>query len=400
MTSPATIVVLDGEQRAALAVVRSLGRQGYAIHLASATAKPLAGASKFAISETLLPDPHAGSRPYASAVADLANRVGADRIIPVAESSTLAVLEHREMFGDSVIPTATLDSFRRACDKHAVLATASTLGIAVPAQRVIAGPPTLSLDLPSELFPAVVKPIRSVAGEDGARRKVGVHYARTAEDVRLIQYNLGESAGPFLVQTRIHGPGMGIFLLRWNGHFLARFAHRRLREKPPSGGVSVACESLAPPAQLLAQSESLLSALDWQGVAMIEYKVDAQTGIPYLMEVNPRFWGSLQLAVDAGVDFPAILAAASMGREYPAPDNWRVGVRLRWYLGGIDHLIARTLHSRADLALSDTEPGWLPTAAAIFTPYRPRQRGEVFRFDDPGPGARELVSWLQELWPR
>ena len=42
---------------------------------------------------------------------------------------------------------------------------------------------------------------------------------------------------------------------------------------------------------------------------MVEFKLDARDGVAKLMEINGRFWGSLQLAVDAGVDFPAILSA-------------------------------------------------------------------------------------------
>ena len=82
----------------------------------------------------------------------------------------------------------------------------------------------------------------------------------------------------------------------------AVFAHRRLREKPPSGGVSVYRESVAPDPSLVARAAALLAGLGWRGVAMVEMKTDARTGTPYLMEVNGRFWGSLQLAVDAGVD--------------------------------------------------------------------------------------------------
>ena len=49
--------------------------------------------------------------------------------------------------------------------------------------------------------------------------------------------------------------------------------------------------------------QELLDELNWHGVAMVEFKV-TEDGTPYLMEINTRFWGSLQLAIDAGVDFP------------------------------------------------------------------------------------------------
>src|SRR5439155_25387070 len=113
-------------------------------------------------------------------------------------------------------------------------------------------------------------------------------------------------AGGVLLQEFVAGRGEGVFLLTDRGRPLARFAHRRLREKPPWGGVSVLSEAIAPDPELLAGSERLLAELALTGVAMVEFR-RAPGGPAYLMEVNPRLWGSLQLAIDAGVDFPSML---------------------------------------------------------------------------------------------
>jgi predicted ATP-grasp superfamily ATP-dependent carboligase len=392
-----TVIALDGEHRAALAVVRSLGRRGCLIHVGSSSRYSLAGGSRFAVSETLLPDPLAGSDDYASAVAKLAQDHGAEVLLPVTEASSLALLERRDRFPGVHIPTSELDHFRRACDKAAVLSLARNLGIAVPGQWTVTGEPGRPPDIPQERFPVVVKPARSVVGREGKRWKVGVRYARTADQLVQVLRELGPEAGPFLIQARIDGPGIGVFLLRWGGEVIASFAHRRIREKPPSGGVSVCCESVVLPDPLLAQSAALLAALDWSGVAMIEYKRDARSGESYLMEVNPRFWGSLQLAIDAGVDFPWYLVQAALGQRVEPVSQWRVGVRSRWCWGDIDHLIARLRHSRVDLDLPDDAPGVLRTALSVLVPWRPGQRGDVFRFTDPVPAVRETVAWVRAL---
>ena len=162
------------------------------------------------------------------------------------------------------------------------------------------------------------------------------------------------AAFPLLLQERVVGPGVGIFLLIWDGVLRATFAHRRLREKPPSGGVSVYRESIAADPALVERSRQLLAHFGWQGVAMVEYKVDERTGIPVLMEINGRFWGSLQLAVDAGVDFPRLLIDCAEGK--PTRRTRRritVGSRLRWWWGDVDQLLLRLRHSGADLGLPD-----------------------------------------------
>src|SRR5262245_57436298 len=284
-----SVLVPDGEQRAALAVVRSLGRHGVKVHVASHIRRSLAGGSRFAASESLVPDPIKGAEGYATAIA----RLSADRetpvILPATEASTMALLEHRNLLGPVRIATSDLTRFRRATDKAALMALASQLDVDVPAQWTLESVEDID-KVPTQRYPLVVKPARSVVTGVAGRRKVGVRYARDRAELAEIIRWLGPEAGPFLLQARISGPGVGIFLLRWNGSILATFAHRRIREKPPSGGVSVCCESIEASSELVGQSVRLLEALDWEGVAMVEDKQDRRTGRHYLMEINPRFW--------------------------------------------------------------------------------------------------------------
>jgi predicted ATP-grasp superfamily ATP-dependent carboligase len=187
-----------------------------------------------------------------------------------------------------------------------------------------------------------------------------------------------------------------VFLLLWNGQLKAAFSHRRIREKPPSGGVSVYRESIPLDPELLTRSRALLDAFEWDGVAMIEYKVDERTGMPYLMEINGRFWGSLQLAVDAGVDFPALLAALALGLDPEPVTTYRVGVRSRWWWGDVDHLLARLRRSPEALALPPGSPGRWRALADFLTLHR-TDRNEILRSDDPRPFLRETGQWVQGL---
>jgi predicted ATP-grasp superfamily ATP-dependent carboligase len=225
--------------------------------------------------------------------------------------------------------------------------------------------------------------------------KLGVEYAADAADLRRKLEALPEAAFPVLLQERINGLGVGLFVLRWEGEVIARFAHRRLREKPPSGGVSVYRESIAVDPELARRADLLLDRFGWNGVAMIEFKVDAATGTPYLMEINGRFWGSLQLAVDAGVDFPRLLAEAAMGRRPSPVRDYRLGVRSRWWMGDVDVLLARFLHSDQALSLPADAPGRIRAIADFLRLWWPGDVSEVQRWGDPAPGFRELRQWLR-----
>jgi predicted ATP-grasp superfamily ATP-dependent carboligase len=314
-----------------------------------------------------------------------------DVVLPLTEAAMLALLPERESLGAD-LPCASAESFRRISDKGLLLETAREVGISVPEQRTIAGPaPESWAGLETMGFPLVLKPSRSVAGG----MKLSVQHAADATELESARRRLPAEAYPLLTQRRIVGPGVGIFLLVWNGEMRAVFSHRRLREKPPAGGVSVYRESIAAEPGLVAKSRALLERFDWRGVAMVEYKVDEATGTPYLMEINGRFWGSLQLAVDAGVNFPALLVALARGESPPKMDRYRTGIRSRWWLGDVDHLLARLRKTDAELALPPGSPGRVRAILDFLTLWRPGDVSEVFRWSDPAPGLYELWAWFQ-----
>ncbi|MEW5928714.1 MAG: ATP-grasp domain-containing protein [Gemmatimonadota bacterium] len=391
----ATVLVTDGEQRAALAAVRSLGRAGHAVYACSPRRRSLAGASRWCRAHATVPDPLRDPAGYVAALRALVARHGVDVLLPISEPSLLAVLPERDSLG-ALVPFAGLAEFERICDKAAVMEAARAVGIGVPEQRAVASAAEArALDPAGLRFPLVLKPSRSVVQEDGVRAKSAVAHVRDAAALRAALAALPAGAYPVLLQERIVGPGVGIFVLLWDDEVVAAFSHRRIREKPPSGGVSVYRESHPLDPALLERSVALLRAFAWRGVAMVEFKVDAATGTPYIMEINGRFWGSLQLALDAGVDFPALLLEAAAGRKPRPVRGYRAGVRLRWTWGEVDHLLARARRSREELALPDDEPGLGGAVARFLAAFGPGSRDEVFRPSDPLPALRETVDWLR-----
>ena len=388
-----SIVVTDGEQRSALAVVRSLGRAGHSVHVCASTAHSLAGASRFSDGATIVPDALTNPDGFVAALAQVVTARQAKILLPISEAALLAVLPDRHKFR-CIIPFSDAEWFERICDKGDVLRAASVLGIDVPVQRVLIsrGDLTSLRDMP---FPIVLKPSRSVAGSRGSRVKTGVLYAADVHGLTTALRSLPDAAFPVLCQQRIEGLGTAVSLMVWDGEVKAAFAHRRLREKPPSGGVSVLRESIPLDAALLAKSVSLLHEFRWQGVAMVEYKVATTTGRPYLMEINGRFWGSLQLAIDAGIDFPLLLAQSAMGMAVAPRLSYPSGVRTRWEWGEVDHLLARLRHSPSDLSLPADAPTRVQAAKAFLEGFSTDVRCEVFSLDDIRPFVRESLNWVR-----
>jgi predicted ATP-grasp superfamily ATP-dependent carboligase len=298
----------------------------------------LAGASTYCSESFSYPSPTADLRAFLSTIKAECVQRGIRVIFPMAEISTATVLKHREEFKDIEVPFVEFPAFDAVTDKWNLLRMAQRLGITIPQTHYIGDAQSLQRVYPTLKFPVVLKPCRSKIWANGHCTAASVQYAESVRELeRTVERYAYFRSSPFLLQEYIRGQAHGIFALYDRGKLVASFAHRRLRENPPSGGVSVLCESVEKNPEAWRMARTLLDHVAWHGVAMAEFKVSAD-GTPYLMEVNGRFWGSLQLAIDAGVDFPWLLYQLATGRAMDPVDGYRTGVRSRCLLGDLTRL--------------------------------------------------------------
>lgn len=389
------LLLTDGDTRPALAAVRALGRAGHEVIVAAERQPALAAASRFCSDFEAHASPVDDPEGFIADIKSVVARRRVDVLFPMTEVTTLLVTGNRTALPYSCsLPFADTSAIATASDKAQVVALAQELGVPTPATHVVADV-AATVSIPGNLpFPIVVKPSRSRIRTRSGWISTGVSYAtdRTALQARL--EHLPAAAFPVLLQERIEGPGRGIFACFDRGRPVVFFAHRRLREKPPSGGVSVLCESVAADPLALDYAARLLGRLGWHGVAMVEFKEDRRDGSMRLMEINARFWGSLQLAIDAGVDFPCILADLAVGRAPAAPPGYRLGVRSRWLAGDVDALLMMLTRSRRRLDLPPSHPGRIATLWAFLHLWGTDLHYEIERRDDPGPSRLE---WQRHL---
>jgi predicted ATP-grasp superfamily ATP-dependent carboligase len=284
------------------------------------------------------------------------------------------------------------EAFWRASDKNTIRELAASLG--VPTPRTTLFNTAEGGVTPDVEMPCVVKPARPIVRTARGWAKTAVVLVHSREELVATLDAHPEWYSPALIQEVIFGEGLGVFALCEHGAPRIRFAHRRLREKPPWGGVSVLRESAALEQEAAEYASRLLSALGWHGVAMVEFKRDLVTRVPYLMEVNARFWGSLQLAVDAGVNFPLEAVRLWLGKPVGSQPEYRVGVRSRWLLGDLDHLLLR-LTANGSVPMPSTPLRELLMDFVMF--LRRDTKYEVESWRDPGPSLEELRAYLRDL---
>ena len=384
------VLVLDALQRSALSVTRSLGKQGICVITADEYPNALAGCSRYSEKYVTYPSPQTKPDEFLISLENLIKKQNIGTVFPMTELTSELVIQNRDALHGITIPFPSIDKVNLLADKSSLMRLASSINIPVPQTWYVDNPPALPFDLNDLPYPVVLKPARSWLYTNGHWLHTSVKFADSPQHAKdILQSHVEFQNHPFMIQECVSGAGQGIFALYEHGKALAFFAHRRLREKPPHGGVSVLSESIAPPPSLLSDARALLDKAHWHGIAMVEYKVSGDEY--YLMEINTRFWGSLQLAIDAGVDFPYMLYQVSNGNKLEPMNDYKTGIRLRWLLGDIDNLYLTV----RDKHISVTDK--FKALGRFLSPSPLKTRHEVNRLDDLGPFKFELSQYLKDL---
>jgi predicted ATP-grasp superfamily ATP-dependent carboligase len=329
------VLLTDAWTRKALSAVRSLGTVGVEVH--AVTHKRLSPAiySKYVHRSHVLCDPSKEPDAYLDEIDGLLRSERFECLMPFEEASIELFLSARDSIEKhTVLPLPAAEAFRKANDKWEVLQLATAIGVPAPRTFLPASEQEAEAAMKELGLPLIIKP---VAGS-GSR---GLNKVVSEEEFGHLYRAAAERHGRLLVQEYIpsEGQGMGVGVLADQGAVLVDFSYKRLREFPVNGGPSTLRESTDDP-QLKEYAAKVVQALAWDGVAMVEFKLDPRDGLPKLIEVNPRFWGALDLAWVSGVNFPDLLLKWSTGEPISQP-RYRTGVRGRWLLpGDVAHFLA------------------------------------------------------------
>jgi protein-tyrosine-phosphatase/predicted ATP-grasp superfamily ATP-dependent carboligase len=395
------ILVTDAHSRAALGAIRSLGRLGHSVvaGYAEGTERPAVTWSRYCSGEIRYPAPDRQQAAFRDWICDQGRRGWIDVILPVAETSVVAVAAVRaELAGQALAIVPSDLALRYTLSKFH--ATRLALDIGVPS------PDTVFVSDGNELkycherlstlgYPVVLKSDNYVTASGGYAPGRTV-VARDADQVQTALEELEQLRTPVIAQQFVMGEGVGAFLLHFDGRTRLWFAHRRLHEVPYTGGASSLRESCHDE-ELVRLSEKLLDAIDYDGVAMVEFRRSARDQRPYFLEINGRLWGSLALALHCGVDFPAALircyregaSTVTAGRPY------RGGVRCRnIYPGEVNHLLS--ILTAVPRTSEPAPPRKLPAILRfIALTCDPSVRHDYFWWSDPLPGVRQLSSMVR-----
>ena len=334
------ILLLDASTRQALSACRALGRAGYSVGVAGYGGLDVSRYSRYAATYHRLPDPSGAAEAFRDALARLIADHEYEALV-ASDDATLARLAS----APPPIPSSPRlgPAFDRLTDKGGLGALCADAGVYHPATVASGRIADVRGHLERARYPLVVKAERSaVATNDDVRQGKGasvVHSATAA--VEAFEALRSRGLTPLAQEHIEREEKVNVAVVRGGGRSQLRFAHRSLRDVPPSGGSAAALESIDPErfpgAEALTALERVCDAAGYEGLAQAECIV-SRDGRLFLIEVNPRLWASVDFAERLGLRVVERAVTGVLRLPSPPQGSYQIGRRYhhvpsewRWY---------------------------------------------------------------------
>jgi predicted ATP-grasp superfamily ATP-dependent carboligase len=381
------VLILGFIPRIIVPVARSLHRHGVPVDVVRFPSTPKVSSRAIRENRTV-PWPDVDRAGFVEQLRRFIGERGHDMVIPADDGMLTALSEHYDDFADLLhIGCPPRDVTRLALDKTATLEIAQRCGIQVPRTVVVSSSSQLRDLVGNFPFPWILKPAKKEIHEE----EVKSFKLTTPRELAVMFPSARELTPPLLVQEYCAGAGVGIELLMHDGECIAVFQHRRIKELPYTGGYSVIAVADEPDRILIQNSVTLLRAMRWQGVAMVEYKVNPE-GRAVLMEVNGRYWGTIALPISAGMDFPLYHWQLAHGEQPETLKTYLVGKKWRWTTGYLERLFGLAAKARSSEGARQV---LLRDLRQLLTDFGPSVSDSTLRLSDPMPS---LSSFFYTIW--
>jgi predicted ATP-grasp superfamily ATP-dependent carboligase len=368
------VIVTDGEGIGTLAAVRALHSTGYEVWTTARDPHEYAARSRAVIGTVPVLDPRCAQDGFASDLARAAPRLGATVVLPGSEIALLALASNVGAFPEAVtLGVCKPETVRWVTEKAALAEHASAAGLMTPPTAVV---PAANIDSEETSFPAVIKPLRSEMLVRGVFRHTSARRIETSTELRSAVEDLPGCVG--LVQPYLPGRLIAVSGIFWDGEMICAVHHSSSRTWPVDCGTISYAETVAPDRKLERAAARLLLSFGWRGLFQLQFIESG--GQMYLIDLNPRIYTPLALAVAAGVNLPAIWVDLLLGREPSSIDGYRVGVRYRHEEHDPRSLLAALKKRRIRAVLHGALPHRCTTHA-------------VFKREDPTP----LITTLSKM---
>jgi predicted ATP-grasp superfamily ATP-dependent carboligase len=344
------VLITNSNSLVALSVLRSLNKRAVKTVFFAQERFPLIRFSHFNSETIACPSAQANCDVFMSSLLRAIQARKYTTIFPLGDDSVLKISAYRakiEPFARLALPNHR--SVLIALDKSETLRVGDDLGIPVPKTYTVSSLEQVKKLSRTVTYPVVLKPIMSYSWQThGGALYSRPFYVTSPVDLEGTYERMEKSFPTVMIQEYIPGYNVSVGMLFDSGSVKAACCIRVYRAFPVSGGTGVLRESIPPDPEIVKYASDLLGNLHWHGVAEVEFKVDSRDGRPKLMEINPRFWGSMDVAIASGIDFPYLLLLIAKGERINPMLSYKPGVKLCWLNGDIQ-ILQTILNGRAVL---------------------------------------------------
>jgi len=389
----ARILVLDGHSAAALAVTRSAGKAGHWVAVgANRGLFAAARLSRYCRLGFDYPVSTEDPGAFVDSILEFGRAHSIDLIIPVTDWTLGPISAQRDRFAAVRIAMPSQHVLDLVSDKYRTLKLAESLGIGIPRTLLVESVGDLSR-WEGKQFPVVVKDRYSVRWTNGKAVFGSVAYAYSAVELADKVAERLRLAGDVLIQEFVSGVGIGFSCSVAGGKAFLPFQWQRIREVDPRGSASSARKSIPLDPPLVSLSVQLITEMDFEGIAMVEYKKTAD-GRLILMEINGRPWGSIGLSIACGIDYPRHLIEWSLeGKLPPQSIPYRENIVCRRAIGELTHLSNLRAGRPANWPLP--YPNFWTSLVTMAVPWLPGMCYDDVWLSDPRPGLAGIGNWFR-----
>jgi len=318
-------LLTDGHYKHTYAILRALVAKGLKIGILFHNKLSLSYYSRFVAKRFIVnSDIYQEEYIYKNEIIRILKNYQIDVLLPIGNISNNLVSKYKDIFSKyAKIPVANYDIMRIAQYKNETFKFAKKIGISIPETIALKHSDDIEKVANRVDYPCVIKKV--------SPQETGVVYCNDKDELRdqlrkMVETKSNGFEYP-MIQEYVEGKGTGFYALYNRGKCIAYFMHERIHEYPITGGASTLAKSTYED-KLKKTGEKVLSELKWHGVAMVEFKKDLNENYK-LMEINPKFWGSLELSYKAGINFPYLVYLSALGKEVPIT-SYENDIYFRW----------------------------------------------------------------------
>lgn len=327
-------LVTNTKNRIGYCVTRSLAKKSIKVTTSDYFPFAMSFYSRYSNDRFVYPSPYAEPEAFISCLIREINSRKPKALLPTYDETFLISKHHDAFYKIVCLALPTFEQIESVHSKKSLYLLAEKLDIKIP--RFFVPQNSREVDTLDDIvkergmqYPLLLKPVKG-GGAWGVlyiKQPGGLanHYRNHCQLLKTDE---------IIIQEQKSGKVNCTAMILNQGELRAQFSYRQLRDYPVSGGAATVRESI-----YNENTESslfrLLAHLGWHGVCQADFIHDEISGDYYLLDVNPRLWGSVYQAVASGIDFPYLLYLLATEGDINKHLNYKIGIRTRWIWGDL-----------------------------------------------------------------